>query len=183
MEWILRAGHPTCDWSLNSFQATDTLPALLGLTSLQHASLEAATNNHTGFSLPVALYWKTLRFNFLCMFTFRNNVMILPQWIPLASWSLENRRSRALTRAYATRLLLLSSHTNMSGTVCWGCSERVVRNTYTHYKFLKNTHSECPVPPPQGSVVSEWVLLHHAAFLWYHQISSSCLLRIGPLLS
>lgn len=126
MERILQAGHPACGWSLNRFQTTDTLPALLGLTSLQHVSPEPARNTHTHirFSLLAPLYWKTLTFYLLCIFTFRNSVMILPQYVPLASWLLENRRSLALTRAYATRLLLLSSHTNTSGTVCWGCSER-----------------------------------------------------------
>lgn len=67
MEWILQAGHPACGWSLNRFQTTDTLPALLEQTSLRHASLEAATNTHIGFSVLASLCWKTLRFFYFCV--------------------------------------------------------------------------------------------------------------------
>lgn len=124
LEWTLQVGLSACGWSLSSFHTTNTHLVSLGLASLQHASLEAThIYMHRFFLCQHSYIEKYVSFNFrACVFTFRNSVNVLPQRIPLASWLLENSRSLARSRAYATRLLLLSNHTKMSGTVCWGCS-------------------------------------------------------------
>lgn len=62
--------------------------------------------------------------------TFRNSVITFPQWTPCSSWLLEYNRSLAWTRVPATRLLLLSSHTNTSGSVCWGCKKKKKNRTH-----------------------------------------------------
>lgn len=58
-ERIPQAGCPACGWNLKIFQTTNTHPALLGLTKLHRASLEAAHVYTTSF-LNV-LYQRWLR--------------------------------------------------------------------------------------------------------------------------
>lgn len=154
LDWILQVNRSACCPTLNRLRTTETHPAPLEPRSLKHASLEAANMQTHFFYFSLQAFCVNTYIFRKHTFTFRNSVIILPQWIPLASWMLENIRSLVRTRAYATRLLLLSSHTKTSGAVCWGCivwrhahetqgklTKTATSHTHNEMMWIKHTHT------------------------------------------